>query len=87
MEQPVWRRLIAQSGTLCALPTVVDFNGNYALRIARLSTLSKRIGAVYLIGEFGPGRNIGPSPTAVTPAELLTHGRGQWRRLACLGLG
>ena len=36
MEQPVWRRLIAQSGTLCALPTVVDFNGNYALRIARL---------------------------------------------------
>ena len=86
MEQPVWRRLIAQSGTLCALPTVVD---SMVTRVAnaRHSTLSKRIGAVYLIGEFGPGRNIGPSPTAVTPAELLTHGRGQWRRLAGLGLG
>jgi hypothetical protein len=41
------------------------------LRIARLAALSKRTGAVYLIGEFGPGRNIGPSPTTVTPTELL----------------
>ncbi|HTT04479.1 MAG TPA: cellulase family glycosylhydrolase [Steroidobacteraceae bacterium] len=52
--------------------TIVDFNGNYALKIARLAGLAQRTGAVYIIGEFGPGRNIGPSPTRVTPAEILT---------------
>ncbi len=52
--------------------TLVDFNGNYALKIARLAQLAHRTGAVYIIGEFGPGRNIGPSPTRVTPAEILT---------------
>jgi hypothetical protein len=52
--------------------TIVDFNGNYALKIARLAELAHRTGAVYIIGEFGPGRDIGPSPTRVTPAEILT---------------
>jgi hypothetical protein len=52
--------------------TVVDYWGNYALKITRLAALSRRTGAVYIIGEFGPGQNIGPSPTRVTPAEILT---------------
>jgi hypothetical protein len=52
--------------------TLVDYNGNYALRIARLAALSRQTGAVYVIGEFGPGNNIGPSPTLVTPAEIIT---------------
>jgi hypothetical protein len=52
--------------------TLVDYNGNYALRIARLATLSQTTGAVYIVGEFGPGNNIGPSPTMVTPAQIIT---------------
>jgi hypothetical protein len=52
--------------------SLVDYNGNYALKIGRLAALSKSTGAVYIIGEFGPGNNIGPSPTTVTPAELIT---------------
>ncbi len=60
--------------------TVVDYNGNYQLKIGRLDALSKTTGAVYIVGEFGPGRNIGPSPTMVTPAEIITsaeaHGIG-----------
>ncbi len=52
--------------------SIIDYNGNYALRIARFAALSRATGAVYLIGEFGPGRNIGPSPTTVTPAEIIT---------------
>jgi hypothetical protein len=52
--------------------TVLDYNGNYALRIARFAALAQTTGAAYLIGEFGPGRNIGPSPTTVTPAEIIT---------------
>lgn len=52
--------------------TIVDYWGNYQLKIGRLAALSKATGAVYLIGEFGPGRNIGPSPTSVTPAQILS---------------
>jgi hypothetical protein len=52
--------------------TLVDYNGNYALKIGRLAALSKTTGAAYIIGEFGPGDNIGPSPTMVTPAEVIT---------------
>ncbi len=51
--------------------TLVDYGGNYALRIARLADLQRRTGAVYIIGEFGPGRDIGASPTRVTPAQIL----------------
>jgi hypothetical protein len=52
--------------------TVLDYNGNYALRLERLAALSQQTGAVYLIGEFGPGRNIGPSPTLLTPSQIIT---------------
>jgi len=52
--------------------TIVDYWGNYELKIARLAALSKTTGAVYIIGEFGPGRHIGPSPTSVSPAQILT---------------
>jgi hypothetical protein len=51
--------------------TVVDYNGNYQLKMSRLAALSKSSGAVYIVGEFGPGNNIGPSPTMVTPAEII----------------
>jgi mannan endo-1,4-beta-mannosidase len=51
--------------------TLVDSN-NYAVRIARLAALSASTGAVYIVGEFGPGQNIGPSPTLVTPAQIIT---------------
>ena len=52
--------------------TVVDAVGNVALRIAKLATLPAATGAAYAITEFGPGRNIGPSPTLVTPLEIIT---------------
>jgi uncharacterized protein YjdB len=29
-------------------------------------------GLCFVIGEFGPGRNIGPSPTMITPAQIIT---------------
>lgn len=31
----------------------------------------KATGLVVVIGEFGPGRNIGPSPTMLTPLEIM----------------
>jgi len=52
--------------------SLVDYHGNYALKIARLASLARQTGAVYIIGEFGPGRGIGASPTRVTPGEILT---------------
>jgi len=47
-------------------------SGNYAFRIAQLAALSRRTGAAFIIGEFGPGKNIGPSPTRVTPGQIIT---------------
>ena len=32
----------------------------------------RRTGAAYIVGEFGPGKNIGPSPTLVTPGQIIT---------------
>jgi mannan endo-1,4-beta-mannosidase len=29
-------------------------------------------GVVVIVGEFGPGRNIGPSPTVLTPRQVIT---------------
>jgi hypothetical protein len=52
--------------------TLVDYYGNYAMQAAHLAALSQSTGAVYIIGEFGPGDNIGPSPTLATPAEIIT---------------
>ena len=52
--------------------TLVDYNGNYALRVARFAALSQATGAAFIVGEFGPGKNIGPSPTMVTPDQIIT---------------
>lgn len=38
----------------------------------QLSSLSASAGMVFIIGEFGPGKNIGPSPTNVTPGQIIT---------------
>ena len=35
--------------------SMVDYNGNYALRIARFAALAQKTGAAYIVGEFGPG--------------------------------
>lgn len=51
--------------------TLVDYYGNYALKAARLAALSTSVGALFIVGEFGPGRNMGPSPTMVTPGEII----------------
>jgi hypothetical protein len=52
--------------------TIVDYFGNFKLKITRLAQLARQTGAVYIVGEFGPGRGIGASPTRVTPAQILT---------------
>jgi hypothetical protein len=52
--------------------TLVDYDGNYALLIPRLAALASTTGAAYAITEFGPGRNIGPSPTLATPLEIVS---------------
>ena len=59
-------------GTYASGGTIVDYNGNYALRIARFAALAQKTGAAFVIGEFGPGRNIGPSPTTLTPQEVVS---------------
>lgn len=59
-------------GTYTGGGTVVDYDGNYALKTERLAALAQSTGAAFVIGEFGPGRNIGPSPTMLTPAEVVT---------------
>jgi len=58
-------------GTYTSGGTIVDYNGNYALLIPRLAALGASTGAAYAITEFGPGRNIGPSPTLATPLEII----------------
>jgi hypothetical protein len=52
--------------------TIVDYNGNYGLLIPRLAALGASTGAAYAITEFGPGRNIGPSPTLVAPLAIIS---------------
>lgn len=42
----------------------------YSARIARLAALASS-GICVIIGEFGPGRNIGASPTLVSPEEVV----------------
>lgn len=61
--------------------TLVDNVGNVALRIARLAALRDSLnGPGFAITEFGPGRNIGPSPTLATPLQVVAaaeaHGLG-----------
>ena len=45
---------------------------NVAPDLAQLAALSKSVGMVFIVGEFGPGRNIGPSPTLTTPGDIIT---------------
>ncbi len=60
--------------------TLVDYNGNYEVRLARLAALSRRTGAAYIVGEFGPGHGIGVSSTSVTGHQIIAaaeaHGIG-----------
>jgi len=58
-------------GTYTSGGTIVDYNGNYELKSQRLAALAKSTGAAFVIGEFGPGRSIGPSPTMLTPQEVM----------------
>ena len=39
---------------------------------SQLGALSASQGMVFAITEFGPGRDIGPSPTMVTPGDVIT---------------
>lgn len=43
----------------------------YSARIARLAALASS-GLCVVVGEFGPGRNIGASPTLVSPANVVS---------------
>jgi hypothetical protein len=60
--------------------TIVDYDGNPMIRIGRLAALRESTGAAFAVTEFGPGRNIGPSPTLATPLEIVSaaeeHGLG-----------
>jgi hypothetical protein len=49
-----------------AIPTA-DIAGD----LAQLKALSTSVGMAFVVGEFGPGRNIGPSPTLTTPADVI----------------
>jgi mannan endo-1,4-beta-mannosidase len=40
--------------------------------LPQLAQLSASAGMVFIVGEFGPGNNIGPSPTSVTPGQIIT---------------
>jgi hypothetical protein len=39
--------------------------------LSRLAALAASHGMVFVVGEFGPGRNIGPAPTLVTPQQVI----------------
>lgn len=63
---------ITLNGTYTIPPgaSVIDYNGNYVLRIERLAGLQAK-GVCVVISEFGPGQNVGPSPTLVTPQQII----------------
>jgi len=44
-------------------------SGNW---LQQLAALSQSAGMLFVVGEFGPGRNIGPAPTTVTPGQIIT---------------
>jgi len=37
----------------------------------RLKALSASTGMAFVFGEFGPGRDFGPSPTMLTPQQMI----------------
>jgi len=55
-----------------ARPAIQSWQQNYDTLLAQMSLLNVPI----VIGEFGPGRNIGPSPTPITPLEIMTTAEG-----------
>jgi hypothetical protein len=38
---------------------------------SQLASLMQSTGAVFILGEFGPGRGIGPSPTNLAPGQII----------------
>lgn len=48
-------------------PATASYMQDYSKAMAAL----KATGLSIVLGEFGPGRNIGPSPTMVTPATII----------------
>jgi hypothetical protein len=58
-------------GTYAGGGTIVN-DDNYGVQIEKLGNLARTTGAAYIVGEFGPGRNIGPSPTMTTPIEIVS---------------
>jgi len=49
-------------------PATASWMQDYATAMSQL----KATGLALIIGEFGPGKNIGPSPTMVTPQKIIT---------------
>ena len=50
------------------------YNGQYDLQPITNSLAALGLPIIY--GEFGPGRNVGPSPTLVTPARVIQAAEG-----------
>jgi len=60
-------------------PATASWQQDYDTLLAQMSLLNVPI----VIGEFGPGRNIGPSPTPITPLEIMTTAEGyKWGWMA-----
>jgi mannan endo-1,4-beta-mannosidase len=55
-------------GLLSGYSTVAEMNTIFS----DLAALSASQGMVFAITEFGPGKDIGPSPTMVTPGQVIT---------------
>lgn len=67
----VWLTVNSTSyGTYTSGGTIREFSF-YSDRIARLAALASS-GVCIIVGEFGPGRNIGASPTLVSPDEVVS---------------
>lgn len=49
---------------------------NVAPYCNELAALAAAQGMVFVIGEFGPGRNIGPSPTTTLPSQIILAAEG-----------
>src|SRR5882672_597236 len=62
-----------------ARPATVSWKQDYDTLLAQIALLNVPV----VIGEFGPGRNIGPSPTMITPLEIMTTAEGyKWGWMA-----
>lgn len=60
-------------------PATQTWQQDYDTLLAQMALLNVPI----VIGEFGPGRNIGPSPTPIAPLEIMTSAEGyKWGWMA-----